>query len=161
MSSSKLTEMDRSRKEVAQEYMQNGYMCSESVVMAYAARFGLCEELAAKISGGFAGGMAQGSVCGALSGAVMALGLRYGMGMVRDQNAKELCFEKIRELFHRFERRCQATECRRILLLNGFDPSDPDLNQKLRQSGVCFSTVRHAVEIVEELFTEEDENPGC
>ena len=97
------------RMAIAIDLMQEGYMCSESVVMAYAEKFGLERELAARITGGFAGGMAQGKTCGALSGAVMVLGLKYGMGVVRNQYAKDLCFQMTQELFHRFETRCRTT----------------------------------------------------
>ena len=54
------------------------------------------------------------------------------------------------------EIRCRTTECRQIHRLNRIDPEDPDLSLKLRKSGICLSIVRNAVEILEELFDEEN-----
>lgn len=69
----------------ALSYAERGYMCSESIVMAFVEEFGLDLEIAAKIFGGFAGGMAQGKTCGAVTGAIMVIRLKYGAGLIRDQ----------------------------------------------------------------------------
>ena len=145
-----------STAEYATELMRKGYMCSGSVVMAYARAFGFEKELAARISSGFAGGMAQGKTCGAVTGAVMVIGLKYGAGMVRDQYAKDLCFQMTQEFFHRFESRRRTTECQQIHRLNHINPTDPELSRKLRKSGICYGVVQDAVGIIEELFHDED-----
>ena len=64
------------RVKCAVDLLLRGYMCSESVVMAFGGEFGLDPEVATRISGGFAGGMAQGKTCGAVAGAIMVIGLK-------------------------------------------------------------------------------------
>jgi C_GCAxxG_C_C family probable redox protein len=69
----------------AVEFLMKGYMCSESIVMAYANEFGLEPEIAPRISGGFAGGMAQGKTYGAVTGAIIVIGLKYGAGLMNNR----------------------------------------------------------------------------
>ena len=143
------------RVRCAVDLLMNGYMCSESVVMAISEEFGLDPEVASRISGGFAGGMAQGKTCGAVAGAIMVIGLKYGAGLVRDPYAKDHCFQVTQEFSHRFlERRC-SMECREILLANNIDPRDPEAMRTLRERGLCDRIVRDSAEILEALFEEE------
>lgn len=57
-----------------------GYSCGQSVLIPYAAEFGLDEELASAMALPLAGGMAKGRVCGCLSGAALVIGLKLGRG---------------------------------------------------------------------------------
>lgn len=143
------------KSDLAVDYLQRGYMCSESIVLAFADDFKFCRETAAKISGGFGGGMAQGKICGAVTGAVMVIGLKYGAGFKRCQYSKELCFFVTQEFSHRFISRRKTLECNEILLMNNVDFKNPDEMIKLREKKICINVVKDAVEILEELLSEE------
>ena len=51
------------------------YNCAQAVLMAFSAKAGLSDEVAAKIASNFGAGMKNGGVCGAVTGGLMALGL--------------------------------------------------------------------------------------
>lgn len=139
----------------AVELMMAGYMCSESIVMAFANEFGLEPQLASKITAGFAGGMAQGRTCGAVTGAIMVIGLKYGAGLCRDQYSKEMCFQVTQEFSHRFVARRKTLECSEILMMNNIDPEDPEEMKHLREKCLCDKIVKDSAEILEALFQEE------
>lgn len=136
----------------AVDLMMKGYMCSESVVMAFADEFGLEPEIAAKISGGFAGGMAQGRTCGAVTGAIMVIGLKYGAGIIRNQYSKDICFLTTQEFSHRFLARRKSLKCHEILLMNDINPKDPKEMRSLREKMLCDTIVRDSAEILEDIF---------
>ena len=136
------------------DYADGGYMCSESIVMAFTEGLGLDQDMVARLAGGFAGGMAQGRICGAVTGAVMVLGLKFGAGRIRDQYAKDLCFQAVQEFSHRFIMRRQTLECREILSMNRIDMDDPEQMRTLREKGVCEKVIHDAAEILEEILQE-------
>lgn len=139
----------------AVDLMMRGYMCSESILMAFANEFAIDPETASRIAGGFAGGMAQGKTCGAVTGAIMIIGLQYGAGLVRDQYSRDMCFQTTQEFSHRFIERRKTVECDEILLKNRINPKDPEDMKNLREKGLCDKIVKDAVEILEELLNEE------
>ena len=137
------------------DYGERGYMCSESIVMAFAEEFGLGLEIAAKISCGFAGGLAQGKTCGAVTGAIMVIGLKYGAGLIRDQYSKDICSQIIQEFSHRFMDRRKSLECSEILLMNKINSKDPVTMRNLREKKLCDKIIKDAAEILEDLLREE------
>ncbi len=139
----------------AVDLMLRGYMCSESIVMAFAGEFGLSLELAAKITGGLAGGMAQGKTCGAVTGAIMVIGLKYSAGLTRDPYSKEMCFQMTQEFSHRFKERRKSLECGDILLMHNINQKDPEAMKNLREKKICDKIVADSAEILEDLFSEE------
>ena len=65
------------KKEKAVRLFAEGYLCSQSVLAAYAEEYGLTEEQALRLGTCFGAGMRQGEVCGACTGALMVLGLGH------------------------------------------------------------------------------------
>ena len=51
------------------------YNCAQAVLMAFSAKAGLSDEVAANLASNFGAGMKNGGVCGAITGGLMALGL--------------------------------------------------------------------------------------
>ena len=62
--------------ERAPELFEGGYLCSQSILMAYAPHFNLDLETAARLGASFGGG--RGETCGAVNGACVVLGLKFG-----------------------------------------------------------------------------------
>lgn len=73
----------------AVQLFENGYVCSQAVFAVFAVDFGISKEDGLKIGACFGSGMRKGEVCGACTGALMALGLKYGDGKVKSNEACE------------------------------------------------------------------------
>jgi len=137
------------------DHLLAGYSCSQAMIMAYAERFDIPLETAARLGTGFAGGMAQFKTCGALTGAVAVIGLAFGSGKPFDSYANDRCAIAVQELSQRF-RECQGSvACRNILNRHGIDPSNPEQMKTLRETGPCQAIVETAQEILEEILAED------
>ena len=84
-------------KEKAVQYYQDGYLCSQSVLAAYAEEYGLTEELALKLGTCLGAGMRKGEVCGACTGALMVLGLMHD-----DPKNRKTAYENTKQFLNDF-----------------------------------------------------------
>ncbi len=110
--------------DTAVSLFSQGFSCSQSVLLAFAPRFGLDPNVAARLASPFGGGIArQGRVCGAVTGALMVIGLQSGNATAGDREAKDAAYAKVRALMARFAERHGATECRE---LTGYDLTTPE-----------------------------------
>ena len=138
---------------VAAGHFKAGYNCSQSVLMALCQRYGLSEELAARLATGFGVGMGRGGTCGAVSGAVMALGLFGGGGGPDGAAAKAATYARSRELYRRFGDRHGSLVC---LELIGLDPSSPEGLKQARSEGrfqsICVELVKSAARTADEVI---------
>lgn len=63
----------------ARSYAEEGFLCSESVLMALGDCLEVSSELVPRVATGFGAGIGRsGEVCGAISGGVLGLGLCFG-----------------------------------------------------------------------------------
>lgn len=140
--------------EKAVSCFNEGFMCSQTLLTAYAGQFGVDRETALKVSAAFGGGMGRmGEICGAVTGAFMVIGLKYGRTAVRDAKSHEKTNRLVKEFVDRFKSRNGSIVCRELL---GCDLSTPDgqktfVDKKLRGT-LCTNFVRDAAEIVEQLL---------
>ena len=82
----------------AQDLFDEGYACSQSVLLAYADHFGLDKSTAKRISSTFGGGMGRlRETCGAVTGGFMVLGLAFGNEDPKDMEAKLNSYKKFRK----------------------------------------------------------------
>ena len=90
-----------------------GFNCAQSVLAAFAERFGITASVALRIAAPFGAGMArEGEVCGALTGALMVLGLEYGSDR---PEGKEEMYRLAHEFMQQFKKRHGTVLCRRLL----------------------------------------------
>lgn len=142
--------------EKAVSCFNEGFMCSQAVLAAYAGQFGMDRETALKVSAAFGGGMGRmGEICGAVTGAFMVIGLKYGRITVTDTKSLEKTNRLVKEFSDRFKSLNGSIVCRELL---GCDLSTPDglktfVDKKLRDT-LCSKLVRDAAEIVEQLLEE-------
>lgn len=95
---------------------EDGYSCSQAVLMPFCERFGLDEETAKRIASTFGGGMGRlREKCGALTGAFMVLGLAYGNTDPKNMEVKIAAYAKVRDLDASIERIYGTTQCRDLL----------------------------------------------
>lgn len=130
---------------------RQGFSCSQSVFSAFAAQFGIAEDLALKIASPFGGGVArQGEVCGAVTGALMVIALKHG---TITPEKKEEIYKISQEFIHRFEEKHGSIICRKLV---GYDISISEEFQKAREKKVfeknCPGLVKDAAEIVKSLI---------
>lgn len=139
----------------AKKYFSNGFRCSQAVFAVFSEALGLKKELALKIATPFGGGFDRGDYCGAYVGALMAIGLKYGSCQGNDDDA----IEETKEMKALFEKEFLKTEkgllCKEIL---GYDKSIPEELEVIKSQeiakDICPKVVDRAVEIVEEIFKE-------
>ena len=143
--------MNRVQKAI--QLFNSNFNCSQSVLAAFADKFGMDESAALKVASGFGGGIGcSGAVCGALTGAVMALGLCCGTADPSDKTAKVEVYRKVRRLTEEYKLRTGSTICRELM---GFDMSTPQGDEMSKMPGAfdrCDDFVRIAAEILEEML---------
>lgn len=127
--------------EAAARHFDGGHNCAESVLRVFAEDRG--REDLIRLATGFGGGMGRdGDQCGALSGAVLAIGLLMGRDDPEDREAKERCYDAVREVRRRFREACGRTDCRD---LTGVDLTTEAGRQRLEDEGLVTSVCRGAV----------------
>src|ERR1035437_5592804 len=76
-----------------------GFACSQSVLLAFSNQLKIDDTSAKLISSTFGGGMGRlRQKCGAVTGGFMVLGLAHGNADPKDMNTKLAAYKKVREL---------------------------------------------------------------
>lgn len=143
-----------SRIEKAVYCIRGDLNCAQSILSTYCSKYGLDRNTALKLATGFGGGMGRlGNTCGAVTGAFMAIGLKYGMGITKDIEAKEKTYQFIREFSKRFQEKNGSVICRELL---GCDINTPEGKEYYTQNQLfekkCLQFVKNAAEILEEIL---------
>jgi len=143
-----------SEVEKAVTCFNEGFMCSQALLTAYASKFGMDLQTALKVSAAFGGGMGRlGEVCGAVTGAFMVIGLKYGRVNVGDAKAHEETTRLVREFAQRFGLINGSIICRDLLGLDlGTEEGQKAFVDKKLRETLCVKYVRDAADIVEQLI---------
>ena len=140
-------------KEKAVQYYQDGYLCSQSVLAAYAEEYGLTEVLALKLGTCLGAGMRKGEVCGACTGALMVLGLMHD-----DPKNRKTAYENTKQFLNDFRDVNGSYLCNDLL---GCDVRTPEGVQYARDHHLftefCPKMVASAVEILEKIMSAQKE----
>ena len=140
-------------KEKAVQYYQDGYLCSQSVLAAYAEEYGLTEELALKLGTCLGAGMRKGEVCGACTGALMVLGLMHD-----DPKNRKTAYENTKQFLNDFRDVNGSYLCNDLL---GCDVRTSEGVQYARDHHLftefCPKMVASAVEILEKIMSAQKE----
>lgn len=127
-----------------------GYACSQSVLLAFADQFKLDETTARLISSTFGGGMGRlRQKCGAVTGGFMVLGLAYGNSDPKDMDTKLAAYNKVQELNRKFEAINGTTICAEILAPYA---TEDEIAQRLHHKLICRKVVGDAAGLVYELI---------
>ena len=143
-----------SRIEEALSSFKEDFSCAQSIFSTYAPHYGLDRDKALKISTGFGGGMARcGKTCGAVTGAFMVIGLKNGMGISKDIEAKEKTYQIILEFSNKFQENNGSLICKELL---GCDLNTPEGKDYFNQNELfekkCLHCIKNAAEILEEML---------
>ena len=133
----------------ALSYFDEGYACSQSVLLAFSEELDLNENTAKLISSTFGGGMGRlRQKCGAVTGGFMVLGLTYGNSDPKDMDTKLASYKKVRELNHLFEDIHGTTICAELLKKHA---SEADVAERKHHKIICRKVVNDVVDILYDL----------
>lgn len=125
----------------AAEYFNQGYSCSESIVME-AIEKGLVPKELLSVATSFSGGMGSGCLCGAIAGSQMVLGWLYGKNNAQGNDVKARILAK--QFIEEFKKNHKATCCR--VLTAGMDMASPE------RKAHCTNMVNDCSKILEEMI---------
>ncbi|MGN1467645.1 MAG: C-GCAxxG-C-C family protein [Ruminococcus sp.] len=146
----------QTKGQIARKYFEDGYNCSQSVLLAFAEDFGLDKKTSALISSSFGGGMGRlREVCGAVSGMFMVLGLKYGNDNPKAYEIKRELYKKVQKLAEEYKAENGSIICRELLGISKEGASLPvpekrtDTYYKKRP---CSQLVEYAADLVFEFI---------
>jgi len=127
-------------------FFDEGYACSQSVLLAFAGQFKLDETTAKLIASTFGGGMGRlREKCGALTGGFMVIGLAYGNTHPKDMDTKLAAYDKVQELNRKFEAIHGTTICAELLKQHA---TEDEVTQRLHHKLICRKVIEDAVGLV-------------
>ena len=115
--------MENERIEKAVSLFKEGFNCSQSVVAAFADKYGFTHEQALRMSASFGGGIGRmRETCGAACGLFLLAGLETGAVEGADRDGKARNYAVVQELAEEFKRRNGALRCADLLGLSQKEP---------------------------------------
>ena len=115
--------MEEERIEMAVSLFKEGFNCSQSVVAAFADKYGFTREQALKMSASFGGGIGRmRETCGAARGLFLLAGLETGATEGADRDGKAANYALVQELAEEFKQRNGALRCADLLGLSKKEP---------------------------------------
>ena len=115
--------MEEKRIEMAVSLFKEGFNCSQSVVVAFADKYGFTREQALKMSASFGGGIGRmRETCGAACGLFLLAGLETGSTEGADRDGKAANYALVQELAEEFKQRNGALRCADLLGLSKKEP---------------------------------------
>ena len=115
--------MENERIEKAVSLFTEGFNCSQSVVAAFADKYGFTHEQALRMSASFGGGIGRmRETCGAACGLFLLAGLETGAVEGADRDGKARNYAVVQELAEEFKRRNGALRCADLLGLSQKEP---------------------------------------
>ena len=112
-----MVDLDKSKyAPKAEALFREGYNCAQSVVLAFADRYDIDFDTAARLSSSFGGGLGRlREVCGCVSGMSLALGLIQGYYLPKDTEGKARQYKLVQELAAAFKEENGSYICRELL----------------------------------------------
>jgi C_GCAxxG_C_C family probable redox protein len=137
----------------ALSYFDEGYACSQSVLLAFSEHFDLDDRTAKLIASTFGGGMGRlRQTCGAVTGGFMVLGLAFGNENPKDMETKLHAYRKVRELHARVEHIHGTAVCKELLRKHA---TPQQVEERKHHQLICNKMVADVAEIVCQLITNE------
>lgn len=144
----------------ATELFKEGYNCSQSVVAAYAEKYGFTHEQALKMSASFGGGIGRmRQTCGAACGLFMLAGLETGCTDGKNREGKEENYKTVQMLAEKFKQRNGSLICAELLGLSKNSPTPPTPEERTAEyfkKRPCVKMVEEAARIWEEYLVEKN-----
>jgi len=132
-------------------FFEQGYNCSQAVFMAFADKYGIDTETAAKLATSFGGGMGRlREVCGAVSGMFLVLGMEYPFTDTVDKAAKNRNYKAVQQVANQFKSEMGSYICADLLNIKHApqSPVSAERNEAYYKLRPCTRCVAKAAEIV-------------
>lgn len=137
----------------AENLFDEGYACSQSVLLAFADRFELDERTAKLIASTFGGGMGRlRETCGAVTGGFMVLGLAFGNENPSDMESKLNAYKKVRELNQLVVNIHTTSNCKQLILKHA---TEAQVEKRKHHKIICRKVVSDATALVFDILNEE------
>ncbi len=134
----------------AQTLFDEGYACSQSVLLAFANHFELDKTTAKRISATFGGGMGRlRETCGAVTGGFMVLGLAFGNEEPNDMDTKLNSYKKVRKLNKLVTAIHGTSNCRQLLIKHA---SEQQVKDRKHHKLICRQVVGDATGLVYDIL---------
>jgi C_GCAxxG_C_C family probable redox protein len=135
-----------------------GYACSQSVLLAFSGQFNLDEQTAKLISSTFGGGMGRlREKCGAVTGGFMILGLAFGNTDPKDNDTKFSAYQKVRDLNNKVENLHGTTKCAELLKKH---VTPTDVEERKHHRIICRKVVGDVAGMVYDMLPEDSFERG-
>jgi len=127
-----------------------GYACSQSVLLAFSDQFKMDETTAKLIASTFGGGMGRlREKCGAVTGGFMVLGLANGNTDPKDMDTKLAAYDKVQQLNRKFEAINGTTICAELLAPYA---NEDEIVQRLHHQLICRKVVGDAAGLAYDMI---------
>jgi C_GCAxxG_C_C family probable redox protein len=137
----------------AQSFFDEGYACSQSVLLTFAPEFGLDEKTAKLISSTFGGGMGRlRQKCGAVTGGFMVLGLKYGNVEPKDMETKLVAYKKVRAFNQQVEDIHGTSNCYELIKKYA---SEADIAERKHHKIICRKVIGDATGLIYDMLRNE------
>jgi len=138
-------------QEKALKYLDSGYNCCESVVMAVCDHLGVDKEIPQKIATPFGAGMSKnGSNCGALNAAFICMGLKWGRKS--NEDSKDTSYLPADRIFAKFREKYGSSCCYDIIKIDLKNYEETENEKEKRHSEICGPLVKQVTQwVLEEL----------
>lgn len=138
--------------QAALHYADNGFLCSEAVLLSLSEAVGVKSKLIPRIATGFGAGIARsGNICGALSGAIMGLGVSFGRDEVSSATVSKYWFSN--EFVESFKKEFGTLRCPVLLGLDLDDPEDYEIFRKKNLwEKKCKPIIKKSVELAYKIL---------
>ena len=147
-----------SKGDIAKEYFEQGYNCSQSVALAFADEVGMDGKLIARLTGGFGGGIGRmREVCGTVSGIAFVLSALYGYSDPTDADAKAQLYADVQKVAGEFKDKNGSVVCRDLLGLtqDGFDNPQPEKRtDTYYKKRPCGDLVKMSADLLEKFIAD-------
>lgn len=142
--------------DIAKKYFEDGYNCSQAVLLAFCEDFGLEKETAIMMSAPFGGGIGRlREVCGTFTGMNMVLGLYEGKYDIKDNQKKTKLYKDVQALAEKFKQDNGSIICRDLLGLRikGKDNPTPEVRtDTYYKARPCSELCKYAGDLLEEFL---------
>ena len=136
----------------AVDFFDEGYACAVSILSVYAEQFELQEKDVVKIASCFGAGMGRlRKTCGALTGATMVIGMAFGNSDPKDMKTKLDAYEKVRELFQKFEEKYNTSDCIELLKVKC---TDEQIKNRYHHKLICREVIETTQQLLDGILEE-------
>ena len=131
----KLTQEDiEARVKRGVELFKSGYNCAQAVVGAFAALYGVPQDVALRMSASFGGGMGRMRLtCGAASGMFLLAGLENGCATTESPQKRAENYALVQELAAEFKEENGSLTCAELLGLRTGKTESPTPNARTQE----------------------------